>query len=83
METNENIILSRHRTFHRNYTPVEFLGEVKNLTSSEDYDDFLVVAIGSGGLSIRIGSRDRELRYGDLIYMLEKAKLDILELEGG
>jgi len=75
------IPISRHRIFKRNYTPSEILGEIKTLIQSGEYKDFMFIANGgNGGRSIRIGSTDRDLRVGDLLFLNELIKEDILDL---
>jgi hypothetical protein len=73
-------VLSHHRGFARNYTPEELMGEIINLVNSDDYEDFMFVAAGEKGLrSIRIGSRDRDLRKGDLLLLNKYVEEAILE----
>lgn len=72
-------VLSHHRGFARNYTPEELMGEIINLVNSDDFEDFMFVAGGAKGMrSIRIGSKDRDLRIGDLLLLNEFIKEDIL-----
>ena len=78
---NQPEILSFHRSYKRNYTPEQLLGEIKNLIGSGEYEDFMFVAEGwNGNRSIRIGSTDKDLRAGDLLYLNELIKADIMEL---
>jgi hypothetical protein len=72
--------ISQHRGFARNYLPKEFAGEVRSLVECGDYEDFMLIATGDGGRVTRVGSSDGDLRYGDLFYMLEMAKQDLLEI---
>ena len=74
---NKPIVISKHRMFHRNYTPSELLGEITNLINSGDYEDFFFVASGEMR-SVRIGSKNRDLRIGDLLYLIELIKADII-----
>lgn len=73
------IILSRYRRFNRNYKRKELLGEIINLMGSNGYEDFMFIASGKDGRSVRVGSDDRELRYGDLIWLLIGSIHDLLE----
>ena len=72
--------ISIYRHFNRNYKPEELLAELKNLINSGRYEDYILIAIGNGGRSTRIASTDNDLRCGDLFYMLELAKNDIMDL---
>ena len=83
MADNKPAIMSRYRMFNRNYSREEFLGEVKNLVSEEGFEDFLIVATGRAGTATRIGSDDKDLRYGDIIWMLKKAEMQFLDDEKG
>jgi hypothetical protein len=80
MEKVEKIeVLSHHRGFSRNYTPEELMGEIINLVNSDDFEDFMFIAGGEKGMrSIRIGSRDRDLRIGDLLLLNKYIEEDIL-----
>ncbi len=73
--------ISSYRTFTRNYTPEQLLGEIKTLIESERYDDFMFVAAGKER-SIRIGSTERNLRVGDLLFLNELIKEDIMNEAG-
>jgi len=73
--------MSHHRNFVRNYSREEFLGEVSNILRDDNYKDFMFVGLGGDGTrSIRIGSEDRDLRIGDLLYLNEIIKEDIMRL---
>ena len=72
-------VISHHRLFNRNLKRAELIGEIKNLVEEERYEDFIFIAEGSNGRAVRIGSDDLDLRYGDLIWMLDGAKKDVLE----
>jgi len=74
-------VISLHRSFSRNYSPKELLGEITNLIQSGHYEDFMFVAEGIDGFrSIRIGSKDKDLRIGDLLVLNELIKQDIMEM---
>lgn len=72
-------IMSMHRSYNRNYDPDELLGEIKNLIRSGDYEDYMFVAAGRKR-SIRIGSTDKDLRVGDLLFLNQLIKDDIMGL---
>jgi len=75
------ILLSSHRIFVRNYSPAELLGEITNIIQSGDYEDFMFIAVGdNGSRAIRIGSKDRGLRIGDLLYLNQLIKENIMEI---
>jgi hypothetical protein len=72
--------ISNHRIFARNYNAEEMVGEVRNLIGTGKYQDFIFVAAGEGGRSVRIGSIDNDLRIGDLLYLIELARQDVLRI---
>jgi len=74
----EPAIISRYRIFNKNYSRKQMLGEVINLLGSNGYEDFLFIASGPEGTATRIGSDDKDLRWGDLLWMVEKAKGKLL-----
>jgi hypothetical protein len=71
--------ISNYRTFNRNLDPKQMLGEIMTLIESEEYQDFIFIAAGKIRRSLRIGSTDNDLRIGDLLFLLEMAKQEILE----
>jgi len=71
--------ISSYRIFKRSYLPNELLGEITTLINSDDYCDYVFIANGNIR-SVRIGSEDSSIRYGDVLYLLELAKLDIMEV---
>jgi len=77
----ENVLnISSYRSFNRSYKPDELLGEIKNLISCDGYEDFIFIAGGNSGRAMRFSSRDMELRYGDVLLLLELCKDDLKEL---
>lgn len=74
----EPAIISQYRIFHENYSRKQMLGEIVNLLGSNGYEDFLFIAAGPEGTATRIGSDDKDLRWGDLVWMIEKAKAKLL-----
>lgn len=71
-------VISHYRLYKRNYSPKELLGEVANLINSEEFEDFIFVAAKGAKRSVRIGSFDRDLRYGDLLLLLKYAEEDVM-----
>ena len=74
------VIISEYKMFCRNYTPEELLSEITNLISSGEYEDFMFVAAGDIR-SVRIGSKNKDLRVGDLLYLNQLIKEDIMNCE--
>ena len=73
--------ISNYRKFSRNLNPREMLGEITNLINADEYEDFIFIADGEKRRCVRIGSHDADLRIGDLLYLLEVAKADLMKLE--
>jgi len=72
-------VISHHRTFVRNYSREELLGEINNIMRDSSYKDFMFVAVSDeGDRAIRIGSEDRSLRVGDLLFLNQVMKDDIM-----